>query len=179
MIYGKQHVHLCHDPNQKQKASTGGGSGAGNSRNNNGGKYETTTTAESIPVATMVVPAPPSAPVQPQQHYHSIDESNFPIHGHGHSQPPSPPNLMNMESRNPMVLPSCPVCQQPSRTRIRTYPSWSTWLGAGITFIVFWPLCWVPLVVDTMKQTDHYCVLCGALVGRVRAYQDCCVETRG
>jgi LITAF-like zinc ribbon domain len=68
--------------------------------------------------------------------------------------------------------------QQESRTQVRTYPSCATWTAAGGLFLVFWPLCWLPLVVDQMKQTDHYCVLCGGLVCEVKAFQDCCVETR-
>ena len=82
-------------------------------------------------------------------------------------------------SRNPMMMSSCPHCRRETTTRIRTYPSCLTWTSAGIMFLVFWPICWVPLVVDSMKQTDHYCTSCDALVGRVKAFQDCCVETRG
>jgi hypothetical protein len=28
------------------------------------------------------------------------------------------------------------------------------------------------------KQTDHHCVLCAAKVGKVDAFQDCCVTER-
>jgi hypothetical protein len=82
------------------------------------------------------------------------------------------------QQRTPMMIATCPHCRQESRTQVRTYPSCATWTAAGGLFLIFWPLCWLPLVVDQMKQTDHYCVLCGGLVCEVKAFQDCCVETR-
>ena len=58
--------------------------------------------------------------------------------------------------RHPISIGACPYCNQPSTTRIKTYPSWETWVAAGILVLVFWPLCWVPLVTDTVR---YYCVL--------------------
>lgn len=84
-----------------------------------------------------------------------------------------------MVSRLPMMMAECPVCNQESRTRVTTAPSWKTWTAGGCLFFVFWPVCWVPLVVDSCKTTEHFCVKCGAKVARVDAFQDCCVEHRG
>jgi hypothetical protein len=81
-------------------------------------------------------------------------------------------------TRHPMMMRICPHCRQESRTRIRTFPTWQTWMAFIALFFVFWPVCWIPLVVDACKQTDHFCVLCGAQVGQVTAFQDCCVHTR-
>ncbi len=81
-------------------------------------------------------------------------------------------------AREPMMIRICPNCQQESRTRITTYPTWQTWTAAGVLVFVFWPVCWIPLVLDNCKKTDHYCVLCQARVGQVEAFQDCCVTER-
>jgi lipopolysaccharide-induced tumor necrosis factor-alpha factor len=82
-------------------------------------------------------------------------------------------------SRGPMMIRQCPHCRQESRTRVTTAPVWQTWAASGILCFVFWPIFWVPLVVDNCKDTSHYCVLCGAEVGKVSAFEDCCVTNRG
>jgi hypothetical protein len=84
------------------------------------------------------------------------------------------PNL----TRHPKEI-TCPHCQQESRTRIQTFPTWQTWTSAGVFMFVFWPICWVPLVLNACKQTDHFCVLCGTHVGQVNAFEDCFVFIRG
>mmetsp|Transcript_32043 Transcript_32043/g.49003 ORF Transcript_32043/g.49003 Transcript_32043/m.49003 type:complete len:93 (+) Transcript_32043:295-573(+) len=80
--------------------------------------------------------------------------------------------------RRPVQLDSCPHCKQVSRTRIKTYPSFITWALCLALIFVFWPICWIPLVVDSAKQTDHFCVLCQAKIGGVRPLQDCCEKER-
>mmetsp|Transcript_32041 Transcript_32041/g.48998 ORF Transcript_32041/g.48998 Transcript_32041/m.48998 type:complete len:117 (+) Transcript_32041:295-645(+) len=104
--------------------------------------------------------------------------------------------------RRPVQLDSCPHCKQVSRTRIKTYPSFITWALCLALIFVFWPICWIPLVVDSVrvvvllcvfpmklladcgfcfrkaKQTDHFCVLCQAKIGGVRPLQDCCEKER-
>ena len=82
-------------------------------------------------------------------------------------------------SRFPMNMRECPNCHRASRTRVVTKPSCKTWVAFGIMTGVFWPLCWVPLVSDSCKETEHFCTSCGAKVAKVRAFQDCCVEHRG
>mmetsp|Transcript_86638 Transcript_86638/g.129909 ORF Transcript_86638/g.129909 Transcript_86638/m.129909 type:complete len:179 (+) Transcript_86638:139-675(+) len=82
-------------------------------------------------------------------------------------------------TRAPMMMRQCPNCHQESRTRIETFPTWQSFALAVVLFIVFWPICWVPLVVDTCKQTNHYCVLCGAHVGQIDPFKDCCMDRRG
>lgn len=86
----------------------------------------------------------------------------------------------NLSRRNPMFLQQCPYCYQPeTQTRIRTFPTWQTWTLSGVLLILFWPLCWVPLVNKNCKQTDHFCASCGIQVGSVPAFHDCCVTRRG
>jgi hypothetical protein len=82
-------------------------------------------------------------------------------------------------SRTPTVLPHCPCCASRNvRTRTRTAPSFLTWVAVVALAFVFWPLCWIPLVTDTCRQTFHYCSNCNAEVGHIRAFQDCCVKNR-
>ena len=77
-----------------------------------------------------------------------------------------------LQSRKPVQLAFCPNCSKEDvRTRTRTYPSFVTWTLAFVTGVVFFPVFWVPLVVDGAKQTDHYCQNCGVKVGRVKPFQ--------
>ena len=133
----------------------------------------------------LVVPSSSVQPVptQTQTHHHhqqvvSIPNPNpTPLMS---STTGAPPKDASLTSRNPMGMHQCPHCHVVgSRTRVKTYPNWLTWTSAAGLFIVFWPVCWVPLVVDNMKQTDHYCVNCGKCVGSVQPFQDCCVTRRG
>jgi hypothetical protein len=81
-------------------------------------------------------------------------------------------------SRIPTMLNPCPFCSQAARTRVRTAPNWATWLSAALLLCVFWPICWIPFVSDSMKQTDHFCTLCHQKVGSVGPFHDCCVKHR-
>ena len=124
--------------------------------------------ADALPVATLVTEStmPPStAPLEPT----TTSNPNV-ASGIIYADEPV--------SRYPMTMTSCPVCNQESRTRVTTAPTWKTWTAGGCLFMVFWPVCWVPLVVDSCKQTNHYCVKCGARVAQVEAFQDCCVDHR-
>jgi hypothetical protein len=81
--------------------------------------------------------------------------------------------------RRPAFLSACPYCQSLNvRTRLQTYPSWKTWVAVLLIALVFWPLAWVPLVVDCTKTTEHYCPNCHAVVGSVDAFEDACVKRR-
>jgi hypothetical protein len=81
-------------------------------------------------------------------------------------------------TRIPTMLNPCPFCSQSARTRVRTAPNWATWLTAIILFVLFWPISWIPLVSDSMKQTDHFCTSCQRKVGTVGPFKDCCVKHR-
>ncbi|MGK3758648.1 MAG: hypothetical protein ACI8RD_010965 [Bacillariaceae sp.] len=82
-------------------------------------------------------------------------------------------------TRFPMMMRECPNCHNESRTRVTTAPSFQTWASSLGLCLVFWPISWVPLVVDTCKTTEHFCVTCGSKVGEVKPFTDCCVEKRG
>lgn len=80
-------------------------------------------------------------------------------------------------SRKPIELVMCPHCNQTQvRTRTKTYPSVVTWCGVVVSAAIFFPLCWIPLVCDPMKQTDHFCQNCGKKIGTVKALQGCFVK---
>lgn len=86
-------------------------------------------------------------------------------------------NHLVFVQRSPVVMDACPYCggvNVPTRTVARP-DIWT--LGAVVLIlIVFWPLFWVPLVLNMCKTVVHYCSSCGAQVGRVPAFQDFCVQ---
>ena len=87
------------------------------------------------------------------------------------------PGAARINSRKPVQLTMCPNCRQNQvRTTTRTYPSVVTWVLVGVTACVFWPVCWLPLVFDGCKQTDHYCQQCGEKVGKIKALENTCVK---
>ena len=84
--------------------------------------------------------------------------------------------LMNL-GRRPVGLSECPCCHQKNvRTSTKTYPNIGTWFGVVATSLCFFPLFWVPLVVDNCKQTDHYCQSCQKKVGTVKPLEGCFVK---
>jgi hypothetical protein len=82
-------------------------------------------------------------------------------------------------SRVPTVLPQCPLCKKTNiRTRTVTAPNWMTWVTVAVLLVIFWPLCWIPLVTDSCRRTIHYCMFCNGEIGSIRPYKDCCVTHR-
>mmetsp|Transcript_20575 Transcript_20575/g.44677 ORF Transcript_20575/g.44677 Transcript_20575/m.44677 type:complete len:185 (-) Transcript_20575:411-965(-) len=91
-----------------------------------------------------------------------IDNSNIPL------------------GRHPTSIPICPHCStQNVTTRTSTYPGIETWLLCFGILLICWPACWIPLVMDSAKRTDHVCSTCHAVVGEVKPFSDCCVKERG
>ena len=92
---------------------------------------------------------------------------------------PSQQTQKKFETRFPTILASCPHCHAVNgRTRTRTKPNWLTITAVVLLCILFWPLCWLPLVIDSCKLTEHFCKNCGKKVGEIGAFQDCCVNNR-
>ena len=81
-------------------------------------------------------------------------------------------------NRQPAFLKPCMHCGQNSRTRVETHPNWVTWVSVLALLFVFWPLCWLPLVWNCSRQSDHYCQSCHQWIGTIHPYQDCCVQHR-
>ena len=83
-------------------------------------------------------------------------------------------------NRHPTSIPTCQHCHQTNiTTRTTTYPSIETFLMCGGLVLIFWPVCWIPLVMDSAKRTDHLCTNCNSVVGTVKPLSDCCVKERG
>ncbi|KAI2507276.1 hypothetical protein MHU86_7112 [Fragilaria crotonensis] len=88
--------------------------------------------------------------------------------------------LQHSFRRAPTIMPSCPSCSKVMvRTKTRTQPSLGTWLAVIALLILFWPICWIPLVCDVFKRTDHYCSHCGVKVAEVKPFQDFFDKRRG
>lgn len=87
------------------------------------------------------------------------------------------PRFLLLGSRRPVNLSQCPKCAKAHvRTSTRTYPSAVTWVGVVVSAFICLPLCWVPLLVDPLKQTDHFCQSCGQKIGTIKALEGCCVK---
>jgi len=81
--------------------------------------------------------------------------------------------------RRPTNLAFCPHCSKENvRTRTKTYPSAVTWACVAVGAVAFFPICWVPLVVDNMKKTDHYCQNCGQKLATIKPLQGVGVKER-
>ena len=79
---------------------------------------------------------------------------------------------VNVGTRKPVMLTYCPKCnKQHVTTYTRTKATGATWLGVLVGVVVFWPLCWIPLVCKPMKQSNHHCTNCRAKIGRVKPFQ--------
>lgn len=76
-----------------------------------------------------------------------------------------------MGSRDSVELSFCPKCD---KSRVKTIPhtkvTEATWASVAVGAFVFWPLCWLPLVITPFKQTNHYCANCGCKVGRDKPF---------
>jgi LITAF-like zinc ribbon domain len=83
---------------------------------------------------------------------------------------------LEFTTRLPTIIPQCPHCHTTNvRTTTRTYPSAVTWLAVILMIIIFWPLFWVPLVLDQCRHTTHICSHCHQEIGQIPAFGDCCV----
>jgi LITAF-like zinc ribbon domain len=141
----------------------------------------------AVPVNVVDVEDPESGRnSQQQQHIMTVAEINKTTYGtssssatnenNNSSQQHPPPPQLEFTTRLPTVVPQCPHCHTTNvRTTTRTYPSPITWLAVLLVFLIFWPLFWVPLVLDQCRHTTHVCSHCHQEIGQVPAFADCCV----
>lgn len=81
--------------------------------------------------------------------------------------------------RRPTNIAFCPHCSKENvRTRTKSYPTAVTWTCVAVGAVAFFPLCWVPLVVDGLKKTDHYCQNCGQKLATIKPLQGVGVKER-
>lgn len=140
---------------------------------------------DDLPVATLVTEVPQGGASAPPP----------PPSTNPYSKPSAPPDPMMKKSqqptvaamntipsvfltRNPTQMDACPCCQANARTRVVTAPSIVTWAVVVLLVFVFWPLCWLPLVMTKTKQSDHYCTSCNMKVGTIGACTDCCTQSK-
>ena len=69
----------------------------------------------------------------------------------------------------------CPHCNMTGITQTKTFPNLKTLLAMVLIVVIFWPLFWVPLLVDNCKETEHSCSNCDKTLGSVDSFEDCCV----
>lgn len=139
---------------------------------------------DNLPVATLVTEVPQGGPSAPPP----------PPSTNPYSKPSAPPDSMKKNqqptvaamntipsvflTRNPTQMDACPCCQANARTRVVTAPSIVTWAVVVLLVFIFWPLCWLPLVMTKTKQSDHYCTSCNMKVGTIGACTDCCTQSK-
>ncbi|XP_058818606.1 lipopolysaccharide-induced tumor necrosis factor-alpha factor homolog [Topomyia yanbarensis] len=64
---------------------------------------------------------------------------------------------------------SCPSCQKHVITRLDYETSTKTHIMAGLLCLfICWPCFWIPYVIDSCKNANHYCPNCGAYIGTYR-----------
>lgn len=103
---------------------------------------------ENLPVATPItaecVAAAPPVKYDDSQKVSALQQSQN-------------PGLVNLQNdarfgRRPCMMAACPYCGLETRTKVRTYPNFITWGLSILLLFLFWPLCWVPLVVDRVRE---------------------------
>lgn len=52
--------------------------------------------------------------------------------------------------RNPVQM-ICPHCNKNIATRTKTFPNWLTWFAVVGATVIFWPIFFVPLVLDQVS----------------------------
>ena len=96
------------------------------------------------------------SPPPTQSHYSMVEQRQY----------------VYIDSRKPVILTMCPQCaKEHVTTTTRTKPNGVTAICVVAGVFIFWPLCWLPLCIRPLKQTNHYCTCCGAKVGRVKPFQ--------
>uniref|UniRef100_A0A914UNP4 LITAF domain-containing protein n=1 Tax=Plectus sambesii TaxID=2011161 RepID=A0A914UNP4_9BILA len=63
---------------------------------------------------------------------------------------------------------TCPKCQQHVVTRLNYKAGALTWICVIVILLVFFPLAWAPLCIDSCKDVEHYCPSCGTHIGTKR-----------
>lgn len=127
-------------------------------------------TTEGVPINDGVGPAPTSSGVSVV----TTGSTSIPPPTAYHQPTAQVANqrYVNVGSRHPVMLTYCPSCAKThTATHVHTKVTGTTWVCVIAGVFIFWPLCWVPLVVKGCKQTNHYCDGCGAKVGRVKPFQ--------
>mmetsp|Transcript_19325 Transcript_19325/g.36482 ORF Transcript_19325/g.36482 Transcript_19325/m.36482 type:complete len:179 (-) Transcript_19325:137-673(-) len=124
--------------------------------------------------ALMTLPAAPPLPNQQQQtkqpQFHQVAVP-----------PPQPQQSLQAHlvlSRDPVPLQPCMHCGRNGRTRVTTSPNWVTWCLVGLLLFLFWPLFFLPLVMNSTRRSVHRCNMCDEKIAVIQPCEDCCVKHR-
>ncbi|KAJ3270160.1 hypothetical protein HDV01_000495 [Terramyces sp. JEL0728] len=60
---------------------------------------------------------------------------------------------------------TCMNCKQQGISVTEKTNGAATWIAAGVILFVCCPCAWVPLVIDSCKDTNHRCATCGMVAG--------------
>jgi LITAF-like zinc ribbon domain len=120
------------------------------------------------------------------KHHKDVEEASYIPPSPHHGKPtvvrssPDPKILRNIviQSRYPVTIDPCPYCGMETRTNVTIGPNVVTWVIVIVLVLVFWPLFWLPLCMDSCKSTKHFCSKCGGEIGEVEPCDGCCVKTR-
>ena len=139
--------------------------------------------ATNYKVAPVSEQGPPQAYASPvameaapnDNYYHTAVPQNSSPPTHSYTPPGNRyKSNLTIGSRRPIQLSECPNCRRNDvRTRTRTHASGATWACVAVGLFTVPLLCWIPLVVPPLKQTDHYCQQCGHRVGKVKFLESC------
>ncbi len=55
----------------------------------------------------------------------------------------------------------CPYCQHEGPPRIEKKMSSNGWILFIVLLMLCFPLCWIPFVMDDMKEEKRRCMSCG------------------
>lgn len=129
------------------------------------------------------MPVPNQQQAQPIGNPHTAPQHSYP-----HPPPPPPydananvippihqqPTYVHTIVTAPNVGPdpasiTCPSCQKHVITRLDFESSTKTHIMAGLLCLfICWPCFWIPYVIDSCKNANHYCPNCGAYIGTYR-----------
>ena len=146
--------HFVTGDGHKQKISDSGNEkaqvGAIYVQGMNDGTMPTPTSDENLPVATPI-DAECVAVAPPIKYDDSKPAAATSVRA-------EPADLMLSQNdarfgRHPCMLSACPHCGLESRTKVRTHPNLITWALSIILLFLFWPICWIPLVVDKVSKS--------------------------
>ncbi|CAD8071001.1 unnamed protein product [Paramecium primaurelia] len=58
----------------------------------------------------------------------------------------------------------CIFCRTPYVLLSSRRIGWQTLIAVLLLILIFWPLCWLPLIIDDCKDKHYHCSQCGALI---------------
>ncbi|XP_069066631.1 cell death-inducing p53-target protein 1 homolog isoform X2 [Pleurodeles waltl] len=80
--------------------------------------------------------------------------------------PQAPPIIIGQAGDTPMRT-TCPACQQQIMTNISHVPGGMAWIICAVLAVLgFWLCCFIPFLVPSCQDVNHYCPYCRHLVAK-------------